>query len=94
MISSSKSVIKAWSPEKVRDFIPPLTASQPVVRELNRRNLDEPAPEEEAESKRKFYIDEELEALKAREEKAREADERAEFARQRSLRMPGRKRRR
>lgn len=87
MISSSKSVIKAWSPEKVRDFIPPLTASQPVVRELNRRNLDEPAPEEEAESKRKFYIDEELEALKAREEKAREADERAEFALQEAERQ-------
>ena len=87
MISSSKSVIKAWSPEKVRDFIPPLTASQPVVRELNRRNLDEPAPEEEAESEKKFYIDEELEALKAREEKAREADERAELALQEAERQ-------
>ncbi len=81
MISSSKSVIKAWSPEKVRDFIPPLTVSQPVIRELNRRNLDEAADQEAAQTaEEKFYIDEELEALRAMEEAAREADEQAELA--------------
>ena len=81
MTSSSKSVIKAWSPEKVRDFIPPLTASQPVIRELNRRNLDEDAEREAAQTKEEtFYIDEELEALRAIEEAAKEADEQAELA--------------
>ncbi len=79
MISSSKSVIKEWSPEKVRTFIPPLTASKPVIRELDRRNLDEPSKQEAAETEEKFYIDEELEALRAREQAAREADEQAEL---------------
>lgn len=81
MISSSKSVIKAWNPETVRDFIPPLTASEPVIRELSRRNLDEEAARETAQTKEEtFYIDEELEALRAMEEAAKEADEKAELA--------------
>lgn len=81
MTSSSKSVIKAWSPEKVRDFIPPLAASEPVIRELNRRNLDEAAAKEDVQEKKEtFYIDEELEALRAMEEAAKKADEKAELA--------------
>lgn len=64
MISSSKSVIKAWNPERVRDFIPPLTASKPVIREVERPNLDDPAGQEVAEPEAEFYIDEDLEALK------------------------------
>lgn len=79
MTSSSKSVIKTWNPEKVRDFIPPLTATKPVIRELSRRNLDEPVRQEpEEETEESFYIDEELEALKAREQQAQAADEEAE----------------
>ena len=80
MISSSKNVIKAWSPEKVRDFIPPLTASKPVIRELDRRDLDQPVKQEQAVTEEEFYIDEELKALRAMEEAAREADEKAELA--------------
>lgn len=80
MISSSKNVIKAWSPEKVRDFIPPLTASKPVIREFDRRDLDQPVKQEQAVTEEEFYIDEELKALRAMEEAAREADEKAELA--------------
>lgn len=80
MISSSKNVIKAWSPEKVRDFIPPLTVSKPVIRELDRRDLDQPVKQEQAVTEEEFYIDEELKALRAMEEAAREADEKAELA--------------
>lgn len=79
MISSSKSVIKTWNPEKVRDFIPPLAASRPVIRELDQRNLDEPKEAEPEESKEEFYIDEDLEALKEPEEEER-ANEQAELA--------------
>lgn len=87
MISSSKSVIKEWSPEKVRTFIPPLTVSQPVIRELDRRNLDEPVEQEQTETEEEFYIDEELEALRAREEAAREADAQAELVLQEANRQ-------
>ncbi|MCI8465795.1 MAG: flagellar biosynthesis/type III secretory pathway protein [Lachnospiraceae bacterium] len=79
MISSSKSVIKEWSPEKVRTFIPPLTVSQPVIRELDRRNLDEPSERKSAEAAEEFYIDEKLKELEAREREVQEADERAEL---------------
>lgn len=43
MISSSKSVIKEWRPEVVREFIPPLASPQPVVREMQPRELSEEA---------------------------------------------------
>ena len=59
MISSSRNVIKEWNPEKVREFIPPLAVSQPVVRELHRRNLDvrEEDQQEEEQEQENFNID-------------------------------------
>lgn len=41
MTSSSRSVIKEWNPEVVRDFIPPRKASRPVVRELENPDLEQ-----------------------------------------------------
>ncbi len=41
MISSSKSVIKEWRPEVVRDFIPFPTVTQPVIREMQPQELSE-----------------------------------------------------
>lgn len=42
MTSSSKSVIKEWNPQVVREFITPVTVSQPVIRELDQQELTNP----------------------------------------------------
>ncbi len=47
MTSSSKSVIKVWNPEIVRDFIPPRPAAAPVIRELSQQELEKPRAGEE-----------------------------------------------
>ncbi|MCI8549195.1 MAG: flagellar biosynthesis/type III secretory pathway protein [Lachnospiraceae bacterium] len=76
MISSSRHVIKEWNPEKVREFIPPLAVSQPVVRELHRRNLDVPEEDQQEEQEQEnFNIDEVREnllRLREEEEEARQ----------------------
>ncbi len=47
MTSSSKSVIKVWNPEIVRDFIPPPPPVPPVIRELNQQELEKPRADDE-----------------------------------------------
>lgn len=42
MRSSSRSVIKEWNPEVVREFVPRPKVSEPVIRELNQQELAKP----------------------------------------------------
>lgn len=69
MTSSSRSVIKEWNPELVRDFIPPQKERPPVIRELDRQELEKPRhrAEDEWDDLTKAAEEAEAEAAAARE---------------------------
>ena len=96
MISSSKNIIKEWNPEQVRNFVPVLKVSQPVIRELSRQDLESPRPKEKAGweipdgeplEETEEIPDEEAEASLELQEARRQAEELLREAREESERI-------
>ena len=81
MISSSKSVIKEWRPEVVRDFIPFPAVTQPVIREMQPQELSEAVFYKKNENSQDDFSDGQDEAAASLEEDLSEAQQELNEAR-------------